>query len=115
MRRRAPPTVHPSGRVAMHFAAASGHVRCVALLLAAAPECAALTDWHGVSPLQLACRHGHDEVLRLLQAAAASTLGAPTPAPSSSTRRPRSCAQCSATQSASTAPAGQRTCNPADA
>jgi ankyrin repeat protein len=64
------------GRTPLHFAAAEGHTSCVALLLRASAECAVLTDWHGVSPLQLACRHGHDEASRLLHVATASTLGA---------------------------------------
>jgi hypothetical protein len=60
----------PGQRVALHFAAASGQIACVRMLLHVCPRGALSIDCMGASASILAAAHGHPRVASLIDAAA---------------------------------------------
>ena len=60
------------GQTALHFAAESGHLECVRLLLEAGANCNLAGGQHGLRPLHCAVASGNVEVVRLLLEAGAA-------------------------------------------
>ncbi|PRW58720.1 ankyrin repeat-containing protein [Chlorella sorokiniana] len=65
------------GRVALHYAAAAGHLPTLELLLQVAPSTAAAEDEGGDYPLHAAAAAGLPDAVRLLMAAAPEAITAP--------------------------------------